>query len=227
MDVLIIGAGGHGKVVLDILRAAAVHRPIGFLDADPALNGANLHGLPVLGQINLLPKLKQKTSAAIVAIGDNRARASYADLLRQHGFELVNAIHPRATVSPTARLGINVVVAAGAVVGTDADLADGVIVNTSAVVDHECRISAAAHICPAAALAGRVSVGEMAFVGLGCRIIQCLTIGRQAIVGAGAVVIADVPDHATAVGVPARIIKTAGGSDPMAAGEPVALSSQI
>jgi UDP-perosamine 4-acetyltransferase len=208
MDVLIIGAGGHGKVVLDILRASAVHRPIGFLDADPALTGSTLSGLPVLGQINQLPKLKLKAQGAVVAIGDNRARARYGELLRQQGWDLINAIHPRATVSPTATLGANIVIAAGAVVAADAQVADHVIVNTSAVVDHECRIGRAVHICPAAALAGRVTVGEMAFIGLGSRIIQCLTVGSHAVVGAGAVVIADIPDLATVVGIPARVIKT-------------------
>jgi UDP-perosamine 4-acetyltransferase len=208
MDLLIIGAGGHGKVVLDILRAAGNHRPVGFLDADPAQIGTRIHGLEVLGQVNLLPKLKSKAKGAIVAIGDNRARASYGRLLRQHGFEVVNAIHPRACISPTATLGTGVVVAAGAVVGPDARLDDFVVVNTSAVVDHECHVAQAAHICPGAALAGRVSIGESAFIGLGCRIIQCLTVGRHAVVGAGAVVIADVPDYATVVGIPARVIKT-------------------
>jgi UDP-perosamine 4-acetyltransferase len=209
MDILIVGAGGHGKVVLDILRSAGTHRPIGFLDAEAALTGSTIHGLPVLGQINQLPKFKGKSRGAIVAIGDNRARSSYAQLVREQGWELVNAVHPRATVSATAKIGCGVVVAAGAVVGTDAELDDCVIINTSAVVDHECHVAAAAHICPAAALAGRVRIGEMAFVGLGSRVIQCLTVGRQATVGAGAVVIADVPEYATVVGVPARIIKVA------------------
>jgi UDP-perosamine 4-acetyltransferase len=209
MDILIIGAGGHGKVVLDILRAAGTHKPIGFLDAEAGLSGSTLHGLPVLGQINQLPKFKGKSRGAIVAIGDNRARASYADLVRKQGWELISAIHPRAVVSPTAKVGAGVVIAANAVVGTDAVVEDCVIINTSAVVDHECHIAAGAHICPAAALAGRVRIGDLAFVGLGCRVIQCLTVGRQATIGAGAVVIADVPEYATVVGVPARIIKVA------------------
>jgi UDP-perosamine 4-acetyltransferase len=208
MDALIIGAGGHGKVVLDILRAAGMHRPVGFVDADPSLSGQVVSGLPVLGQINLLPKLRGKARGAVIAIGDNRTRLHYADLLRQHDFELLSAIHPSAVVSGVARLGQGVVVAAGAVVGTDTAVGDCAIINTSAIVDHECQLDSGVHVCPGAALAGRVHVQEMAFLGLGCRIIQCLTIGRNAVVGAGAVVIRDVPDGATVVGVPAQIIKS-------------------
>jgi len=208
MDLILIGAGGHGRVVLDILRAAGIHKPVGFLDADPQLAGKSIGGIPVLGGVNLLPKLKaQKIKAVIVSIGDNHSRHSYAKKVLDQGFDLLNAIHPASHVSPTARIGRNVVVAPGAVVGTDASLADSVIVNTSAVVDHECEIGFAAHICPAAALAGRVQVGSKAFIGIGCNIIQCLKIGDNAIIGAGAVVLHDVPDSATVVGVPARIIK--------------------
>jgi UDP-perosamine 4-acetyltransferase len=208
MDVVLIGAGGHGRVVLDILRAQGVHRVVGFLDADPQLTGESVGGVPVLGQINLLPKLKaQKVKGVIVSIGDNRPRLSYAEKAREKGFELINAIHPSSSVSKTAKLGQNITVCAGAVISTDAQVADGVIVNTCAVVDHECEIGRAAHICPTAALAGRVRVGDEAFLGIGCKIIQCLRIGNRSIIGAGAVVIADVPDEVTVVGVPARVIK--------------------
>jgi UDP-perosamine 4-acetyltransferase len=208
MDVILIGAGGHGRVVLDILRAAGVHKPIGFLDADPQLTGQTIGGLPVLGQINLLPKLKaQKVKGAIISIGDNSPRRRYFKKVTDHGFELVNAVHPGSQVSSTARLGRNIVIAAGAVISTDAQISDGVIVNTSAVIDHECEIGYAVHVCPSATLAGRVRVGDETFLGLGCNIIQCLKIGSHATVGAGATVIQDVPDGATVVGVPARVIK--------------------
>ncbi|MGB7160369.1 MAG: acetyltransferase [Tepidisphaeraceae bacterium] len=210
MDVIILGAGGHGKVVLDILRAAGEHRPVGFVDADRTLAGTIVCGLPVLGPSNLLPKLRQqKIKGAIVAIGDNRTRRSCAALVREHGFELVNAIHPAAVVSPGATIGRNVVVCAGACICVDVKLADSVIVNTNAVVDHECEIDEAAHVCPGALLAGRVRVGAGAFVGLGAKVIQCLTIGAGAVIGAGCVVIEDVPAGATVVGVPARVIKFA------------------
>ena len=206
---VIVGAGGHGKVVLDILRAAEKYKPIGFLDADPALAESYVGGLPVLGSINAIATLRrQRVRRAVVAIGDNRTRAKYAALLLEQGIELVNAIHPAAFVSPTASIGSNVVVAARAAVGTEARLADSVIVNTSAVVDHECDLGEAAHVCPGAALAGRVRVGRGAFIGAGARVIQCRTVGVHATVGAGAVVIRDVLDDSTVVGVPARPVRS-------------------
>ncbi len=215
MELVIIGAGGHGKVVLDIVRAAGRYEPVAFLDADPAVAGASVGGVPVLGgPVNLLPRLRQQERVrhAIVAIGDNRARLGYAQLLRAHGFEPVNAVHPTAFVSPTATLGLNVVVAPNASIITDARIGDSAIVNTAAVVDHECEFAAGVHVGPGARLAGRVRVATGAFVGLGANVIQCRSIGRFAMVGAGAVVLEDVPDYATAVGVPARVVRI---SDPV------------
>src|SRR5688500_15272332 len=114
MNVVILGAGGHGRVVLDILRAAASHTPVGFIDADTSRAGADLDGLPLLGPVNVLARLRrQDVRGAIVAIGDNRIRAAYADLVLQNNLELINAIHPSAIVSPTVRIGVNVVIAAG------------------------------------------------------------------------------------------------------------------
>jgi UDP-perosamine 4-acetyltransferase len=209
MDIVIIGAGGHGKVVLDVLRAAGKDRPIAFIDADTSLAGTSIGGVPVIGPANLLPKLRQqKVRGAIIAIGDCRARMEYADLVREQGFELVNAIHPTASVSPAATLGVNIVVAAQAAICTEANIADSVIINTAAVVDHECIVGPGVHIGPGAHVAGRVKIGTGAFIGLGANVIQCLTIGEYAVIGAGAAVIADVPARATAVGVPARVIKT-------------------
>ena len=211
METLIIGAGGHGKVVLDILLSQGKYRPIGFVDAEAKLTGTRVGGLPVFGGIHLLNKLKSqhRIQTAIIAIGDNRARCAYVKTIEDHGLELINAIHPAASVSASAVLGRNVVIAAHAVVCTESKIADLVIISTSAIVDHECEIGPAAHICPGANLAGRVRIGSAAFIGLGANIIQCLTIGDGATIGAGAVVLRDVPPGAIAVGVPARIIKAA------------------
>jgi len=209
-DVVIIGAGGQGKVVLDVLLAERRFRPVGFVDADPQLTDSYVGGLPVLGSVNSLTRLRQqRVRHAFVAIGDNRTRLRYATLLREQGFDLVSAVHPTASVSPSATVGENVVVCPQAAVVCEARLGLGVIVNTGAVVDRECVVAEAAHVCPGAVLAGRVRVGRGAFIGLGAQVIQCRSIGRFAVVGAGAAVIEDVPDFATVVGVPARVIRTA------------------
>jgi sugar O-acyltransferase (sialic acid O-acetyltransferase NeuD family) len=210
MDVIIAGAGGHGRVVLDILRAAGAHSAVGFLDANQDLHGTEVAGLPVLGHLNLLPKLKGKgVGGAIVAIGDNRVRRSYAQRLAAAGLELISAVHPSAVISATAVIGRNVMVAPGAIVCTDARIGDSAIINTAAAVDHECDIGEAAHVAPGVRLAGRVTVGEGAFVGIGANVLPCLSIGAYAVVGGGALVREDVPAGATVVGVPARVIKTA------------------
>jgi UDP-perosamine 4-acetyltransferase len=205
---IIIGAGGHGKVVLDILQSAAEYRVAGFVDADPKLAGTKVNQLPVFGAVHLLSRLvsQHRIGAVIIAIGDNRARSSYARTVDELRLPLINAIHPSAVVSRTAILGRNVVIAANAVVCAEAKIGDFAIINTAATVDHECEIGSAVHICPGAHLAGRVRVDADAFVGLGANIIQCLRIGAGATIGAGAVVLQDIPPQATAVGVPAKIL---------------------
>ncbi|HYE19562.1 MAG TPA: acetyltransferase [Tepidisphaeraceae bacterium] len=209
MDVIIVGAGGHGRVVLDILRAAGDHKVIGFLDADEGLHGTTVAGIKVLGHLNVLPKLKAKgLKGAFVGIGDNRVRQTYADKLAAAGLELINAVHPSAVVSPGATVGRNVMIAAGAIVCTEATLADSVIVNTAATVDHECQIGPAVHLGPGVRLAGRVTVHARALVGIGACVLPCLTVGEEATVGGAALIRQDVPPRATVVGVPARVIET-------------------
>jgi UDP-perosamine 4-acetyltransferase len=216
-QVVIIGAGGHGKVVLDILRSAGEFEPIGFIDADTRLAGTKVGGLRVLGPTNVLPKLRQQRNIAhaIVAIGDNRTRQRYLAAMEQEGFELISAVHPAAFLSPTAKLGRNVVVGPSASIVTEARIGDGCIINTGAIVEHECELADAVHVAPGACLAGRVRVGACAFIGIGAQVIQCLAVGEGATVGAGAVVIQDIPDGATAVGVPARVVKVAPPGPPV------------
>jgi UDP-N-acetylbacillosamine N-acetyltransferase len=213
MDLIIIGAGGHGKVVLDILQASGKHRVVGFLDADATLAGTEVNGVPVLGPINQVSRLRQqKIKGGIIAIGDNRVRVSYAALLVEHGVELISAIHPAAVIAKSSVIGRNVVAAAGAIVAASANVADSAILNTNCVIDHECEIESGVHICPGALLAGRVRVGAGAFIGLGAKVLPCLSIGKGAVVGAGAVVLQDVAEGATVVGVPARILRHAGAT---------------
>ncbi len=203
---LIVGAGGHGKVVADILRAAGIE-PAGFIDADESRWGSQIMRIPVLGGMLQLEKIARATGArsAVVAIGDNRVRREHAREVERAGLALASAIHPSSTISPEAGIGQGVVICMGAAICVEARIGDLAIINTNATVDHECDVGAAAHVCPNASLAGRVRIGEGAFIGIGASVIQCRRVGDWATIGAGAVVIRDIHDGATAVGVPAQV----------------------
>lgn len=204
---VIVGAGGHGRVVLDILLSARTAQVVGFLDSNPALKGRRMDGRPVLGDISLLPDLRvQGITSAVVAIGDNGIRRDFAEQIEQAGLELINAIHPSANLARSVSLGRNVVIAAGALVCAHCQIGDSAILNTGCIIDHESMIGTAAHVCPGARLAGRVTVEAGAFVGIGATVLQGLRIGCEAVVGGGAVVIRDVEPLTTVVGVPARVL---------------------
>ncbi len=209
MRCAIVGAGGHGRVVLDAVQQAGQHEIAGFVDSNPALSGRRVDGLPVLGTLKDLPRLagEHHIVGAIVAIGDNGVRREYARRIHNLGIELVQAVHPSAHIASNATLGENVVVAAGALVSAHCQIGDSVILNTGCIVDHESMIGCGAHVCPGARLAGRVVVNSGAFIGIGATVIQNVRIGCEAIVGAGAVVIRDVEPMTTVVGVPATPIR--------------------
>lgn len=204
---VIMGAGGHGRVVLDILVSSQAYEVVGFLDSSAALHGRRMDGLPILGDLRVLPELRaQGVTLGVVAVGDNGARRELAYQLEQAGFDLINAIHPSANLARNVTIGRNVVVAAGALVCAHCQVGDSVILNTGCIVDHETMIGTAAHVCPGARIAGRVMIESGAFVGIGATILQGLRIGCEAIIGGGAVVIEDVEPLTTVVGVPARVV---------------------
>ena len=209
MNIVIIGAGGHGQVVLDILRHDADARLVGFIDDDKTTHNKIIDGVPVLGSVSALPTLipRDKLDGAVIAVGDNKVRADLHEKLKAAGLKLKVAVHPDALIARDVGIGEGVVIAAGVVISTGTRIGDNVIINTGAVIDHDNIIEDYSHISPGATLAGKVRVGKYSHVGLGVTIIQDLTIGDNATVGAGAVVLTDIPDNATAVGVPAKVIK--------------------
>jgi len=200
--VLILGAGGHAKVIADILCCQGTP-VLGFLDDNPAMWGATRLGLPVLGGIATYREYVP--SGVILGIGDIAARRAVVERLGVCARDLwCNAIHPHATIAHSARLGRGVAVMARGVVNPDAILGDHSVVNTGATVDHDCVIGAYAHIGPGAHLAGGIRIGVGALIGVGANITPWLTIGDDAVVGAGSVVVGDVPAYVTVKGVPAR-----------------------
>lgn len=202
--VVILGAGGHAKVIVDLLQDNGEFLIAGFIN--PA--GEGLLGLPSLGSDADLPKvLAGGVRHAFVAVGNNRLRAELMRHLTQLGFFLVNALSRRAIISARVALGAGIAIMPGAVINVDTVIDDGAIINTGATVDHDGRIGSCAHVAPGTHLAGKVSVGEGAFLGVGCSVIPECSIGAWSTVGAGSVVIRDIPAHVVAVGVPARILK--------------------
>lgn len=199
--VLIVGSGGHAKVIADILESAGEHRIAGFTSLDPH---ETLFDYPRLGDDSQLPALYASgLRHAFLAIGANSVRHRLLRALREIGFELVNAVSPRACLSRRATLGQGVALMPGAVVNAGTAIGDAAILNTGATVDHDCQIGACAHLAPGVHVAGNVHIGEGSFLGVGTSVIPTLHIGRWATVGAGAAVIRSVPDHARVVGVPA------------------------
>lgn len=196
---VLLGAGGHAKVVLATLTACG-HEVSEVLDDDPARHGKTLLGRPVTGPIT--GRALPPGQPATLAIGDNRVRRELAAL----DLSWVGAVHPAATVHSTVSLGPGTVVFAGAVVQPDSVLGAHVIVNTSATIDHDCRIDDCVHIAPGCHLAGGVRVEEGALLGIGSAVIPGVTIGAWATVGAGSVVLEDVAPGSVVAGVPARVV---------------------
>lgn len=213
IQVVGIGAGGHAKVVLDILRLMNEYRVIGLLD--PNCVGESVGGVPVLGGDELLPRLRAEGVAAAFigagGVGDNTLRIKLFEKVQAAGFTFINAIHPAAVLALSVQLGQGITIMAGAIVNPDTRIGDNVIINTGAIVEHDCEIAAHAHISPGAVLCGGVRLGIGAHVGAGATVRQYVTVGECALVGAGAVVVKDVLAQTVLVGVPARPVREANG----------------
>ncbi len=209
-----IGAGGHAKILVEMLRGAGGSDLVGFTDRQPDLKGTCLLGVPILGDDSLLPALRSEgVDTAFVGVGATRdvnVRKKLYELATGCGFEMITLVHPRAYVAPSARLGKGVAVLPGAVVNTDVRIGDNVTVYSGVIIEHDSVIGDHVHLSPGVHIAGGVCIEAEAFVGIGASIIQGIRIGAGAVIGAGAAVIRDVPAGSTAVGVPARILARTG-----------------
>jgi acetyltransferase EpsM len=200
--VAVIGAGGHAKVVASTLMAAG-YQVSGFYDDDADKWGKSIFNIPIVGPINDLKSGDR--SRAIIGLGDNKARQKLATKL---DLDWITVVHPFAWVHPEVRLGVGTVVCAGAVVQPGATIGSHVIINTKASVDHDCYVGDYVHIS-VAHLAGRAIAEEGSFLALGSTVLPGLCVGAWALLGAGSIATKNIPPDSTAVGNPARIIKSA------------------
>lgn len=197
MNAIVIGAGGHAKVVISTLRAAG-WQVVAAFDDDSRKRGGSLLGVPVAGCV--VDASAFGIRQAVIAIGDNAARQKVAQML---DLDWISVVHPAAWADPSVRLGPGTVVFAGAVLQPDSSLGAHVIVNTGATVDHDCQLGHFVHLAPGVHLAGNVRVGDGALLGIGCAAIPGRSIGAWSTVGAGALVLGDIRERVVAVGIPA------------------------
>ena len=207
-----LGAGGHAKGIIEILKLNPSCKIVGLLDPNKELHGLEVLGIPVLGGDALLLELiQEKVSHFFVGlggVGDNRPRQKLFEYALGSGLFPVDVIHPKAIISPLAKMGQGVQVMAGAVVNIHAQLGTDVILNSNSVIEHDCVVGDHVHIASGAVLASTVTIGESTHIGAGAVIRQCITIGNNAIIGAGAVVVNDVLENTVVVGVPAKPLQS-------------------
>ena len=205
LPVIVIGAGGHARVLVEALKRAAAEI-VGCTDCNSAGQGRGL-GIPLLGSDDAVvrfPSASVRLANGIGSTRDGRVRREVFERFRSQGYRFAEVVHPSAVIAADAVLGEGVQVMAGAVVQPGCRIGVNAIINTRASVDHDCIIGDHVHIAPGAVLAGSVTVGTGAHVGTGATVIQGIAIGAAAIVAAGAVVTDDVAAATTVGGVPAR-----------------------
>jgi len=213
IPLVIYGASGHAKVVLDAALRLEAFEVLGIVDDDPTRHGQTLFGVPILGDYARLESPTLRHCEIVVAVGRNDARMEIVRRLSTRGCTFAAVIHPSAQIGVGASVGKGTVIMAGAVVNPDTTIGDHVIINTGATVDHDCTIGDYAHIAPGAHLAGGVSVGALAHIGIGASVIQGVSIGEGSIVAAGASVVDNVPSGVVVGGVPAQIIRRLSAND--------------
>lgn len=208
MQIIMIGAGGHSKVIQDIILSSyGNYEIIGRLD--DMYEQLRVEDGVYFGPISVAGKLMNEHTDVrfVVAIGNNRTRKRIMEQLEIPSHRYVTLIHKQAIVSLSAKIGAGTVIMPGAIVNADVEIGNHVIVNSGAIIEHDNRVKDFAHISPNAVLTGSVTVGTGVHIGVGANVIPNITIGDWSVIGAGATVICDIAANCTAVGVPARVIK--------------------
>lgn len=200
---IIIGASGHGKVCADIALKMDRWNNISFLDDDESLKSAL--GFDVIGKTKDAIKYIDEADF-FVAVGNNATRNRIQTEVTSEGISIATLIHPNAVIGTDVKIGVGTAVMAGVVINSSSTIGDGCILNTRCSIDHDNSISDFAHISPGAVLAGTVNIGSEAWIGAGTTISNNICISNRCTVGAGALVVRDINETGTYIGIPVRKI---------------------
>lgn len=210
--VVIIGAGGFGREVLDIFLAdnqiSKKWKILGFVDDNPKFHGKILNGYPVLGSFEWFKRVKSEEVRVVVAIGNNKVRKAVVDKARDQSLEFCSIVHPNITKTSFISIGEGVMITAGVILTNQIKIGNHVIINLDVTIGHDTIIADFVNLNPGVHINGNNRIGEGSYVGSGAVTIQDITIGKWSVIGAGAVVIKDVPNEVLALGVPAEIKKS-------------------
>lgn len=211
-DLLLIGAGGHAKVLIDSLSHQPQVNILGILDASGERVGEELLGVKILGTDDAIKNYSPAKVQLVNALGSvdiPALRKKVYEHFKALGFTFYTVIHPTACIAKSCTIGEGCQILAGSIIQPDCVLGANVIINTGATLDHDCQIGDHTHIAPGAVLSGTVSIDAESHIGTRAVIIQNIHLGRQCLVGAGSVVINNLKAGSKVVGVPAKMIATA------------------
>lgn len=210
-SVVIVGAGGFGREVLEIFKAqnkiTKTWDILGFIDEDKQLHGKKMNGYPVLGGLDWLKEHNNDNLGCVCAIGTCETRKQVVEKLQEIGANFHNAIHPSVIMSDFVELGKDVIICAGSILTVNIKIGDHVHINLSSTIGHDAIIGSYCTINPIVAINGNNHLGEGVYVGTGATFIQGISVGSWSTIGAGAVAIEHIPEKVVAVGVPAKVIK--------------------
>lgn len=209
LPVLIVGGGGHAKVLIDVLRLRKV-KILGITESDLAKIGTEILGIRVIGDDTVISECAPESIQLVNGIGSMQLPKSRMDVFvkfKGEKFTFAAVVHPSAVVASDVVLGEGVQIMAGAVIQPGSRIGKNSIVNTNATVDHDCIIGDHVHISPGVTLSGGVKVGRMVHIGTGATVIQGIGIGDRCLVASGAVVVSPIQDGVTVAGVPAKEIE--------------------
>ena len=207
---ILIGGGGHCKVVMEALSLCREFTVAGIVDKKEKV-GKKVSGVLIIGEDGLLEEyFKKRIRHCLVTVGSIACmdlRIKLFNRAKRIGFSLPSIVHPRAIVSKSASIGEGSYIGAGAVINPGVMIGDNCIINTGSIVEHDCVIAAHVHIAPGVAMSGGVRIGEGTHIGTGSSVKQYVNIGKNVVVGVGSVVVGDIADNLVVCGNPCRVMK--------------------